>query len=210
MISYDAMVTEVTSRLGGRSDIAARIGRWINYAYLELLMQPRFSFFELDKTSDNAILAATPSFDLSTIADFWFLLHLADTTNSRRLERSHIKVLDDLITTTGQVQRFARFGPIAYFDPIPDANFTLRVRYRRRATPLVSGTAFDDLGDEWEEPLVTLSVVKGWEALDQRDKASEQRQLLEPMLAAREDVPGLEFMADTEITIEPVTEWRGG
>jgi len=173
-------------------------------------MNPRFSFFELDASHVTTISAGVNVFSLGNISNFWFIMSVMDVTNNRRLERSHIKVFDDLIATTGQVQRYARFGALIFFDPTPDADFSLRVRYRRRASSLVSGTTFDALGDEWEEPLIVLSMVKGWEGLDQRDKASEQRQLLEPMLAAREDVPGLEWVADNEITIEPVTEWRGG
>lgn len=207
--SYDAIVTEVTLRLGGRTDIAARVGTWINMAWLELLQSPRFSFFELDATFDDVVLSGATTFSLIPIGTFWFILDVIDRTNSRRLEPSSIKVFDDLIPTTGQVQRYARFANFIQFDPTPDANFNIRLRFRRRPTRLESGTLFDGIGDEWEEPLTILSVIKGWEALDQRDKAMEQRQLLEPILAMREDVPNLEQIADNAVTIMPITQWRG-
>lgn len=210
--SYDTIEAEVISRLGGRTDIGSRVGTWINMAWLELLMSPRFSFFELDAFFDNNVLAGSTSYSLAVLEafGFWFILDVVDLTNSRRLEPSSIKVFDDLIATTGQVTRYARFGMVIRLDPTPESTFSIRVRFRKRPQRLASGTTFNGIGDEWEEPLTVLSVVKGWEALDQRDKAAEQRQLLEPLLAMREDVPNLEQIADNAITIMPITEWRGG
>ncbi len=155
MISYDAIVTEVTARLGNRTDVAARIGRWVNYSLFELMLNPRYSFFELDQVTQ----------------------------------------------TTGQPVRYFRYGMAVTFDPIPDAVYTIQMRYRTRPGDFASGSDLI-LGTEWEEPVVALATIRGFEALDMRNKAAEQRQLLESLMGTRMDVPTLED-ADAEPTVQP-------
>ena len=208
MISYANMVTEVTARLGGRTDLASRIGRWLNYAYAELLLNPRFSFHELDLVATfNTVIGQKdyflPDYGLTNV-NFWFILNLRDNTNELHLTKTHYQVIDRIQQVAGRPNRYYRFNNSITLDPIPDGVYLMQLRYRSRPPELTGGTGFSELGFEWEEPLVVLSTVKGWEALDNRDKAAEQRQLLEPMLQSRQDVPQLEDGVDGEVTIEPV------
>lgn len=204
MISYDSIVTEVTARLGNRTDIATRVGRWINYAYFELLLNPTYSFFELDKSTTFSTVASTRSYDIVTPnPDLWFILIMRDATNQRRVRRASWKTFDESTITTGQPTRYARFGTSVELDPTPDAVYSILMRYRRRPIDLVSGSNMDGLGTEWEEPIVTLASVKGFEALKLSEDAASQRTLLVSMLQSRQDVPMLED-DDAEFTIQPV------
>lgn len=208
MISFDALKTEVIARLGNRSDIDARSERWINQAFFELLLNPRFVFFELDQQVSFTTVPSSGVYDLTNIApDLWFILDLTDTTNFRHLTRSHFQVLDRVTGTPGQPTRYYRFGMTVVMDPTPDGAYQIRLRYRLRPPDQTSGSNFANLGTEWEEPIIVLSVIKGFEALDQRDKATEQRQLFEPIFQARLDVPVLED-ADAETTIAPTLRFR--
>lgn len=209
MVGFDALKSEVVARLGNRTDINSRVERWINHAFFELLLNPRFSFFELDTLTTFSTVAAQASYDLTVIAPtLWIILSLRDNTNERHLARSHHQVIDRMTTTPGQPARYYRFAQTVVFDPVPDNVFQMQLRYRIRPGDQASGSNFAGLGTEWEEPLVVLSTVKGFEALDQRDKATQQRQLLEAIMPTRQDVPTLED-ADAEVTIAPRMEAYG-
>lgn len=208
MISYEAMVTEVTARLGNRSDIASRVPRWLNYAYFELLVNPQFDFFELDKANNSlATTSGVNSLDLSSITDLWALLSITDTTNNRKLTRSHVRVFDKIVPTSGQPTRYARFGSTVEFDPVPDGAYNLRVRYRIRPNELGSGTTFNNLGTEWEEPIIVIATYKGWIALKQYEDAAATKQVMDACLATRQDVPMLED-EDSETGFEPSLLFR--
>lgn len=213
MQGFSAVKTEVVARLGNRSDISSRVERWIAYAYFELLLNPRFSFFELDKSVlfNTVIGQATYTIGTDILVNqtnFWFILDLTDTTNAFHLARSHFQVLDRVSSTNGQPVRYYRFGMGVVLDPTPDNIYTIQMRYRQRpADPSTTAPTFSGLGTEWEEPLIVLSTIKGFEALDQRQKAQEQRQIFEAVLPTRLDVPTLED-ADAETTISPM-QWMG-
>lgn len=210
MVGFDALKTEVIARLGNRADIDARVERWINYAFFEILLNPRFSFFELDKSIPFLTAIGVNEQSLLTIApDLWIILDITDLDNFRHLQRSHYQVLDRVTGTVGQVVRYYRFGESVFFDPTPDAAYNMRLRYRRRPDDLTIGSIFAGLGTEWEEPIAVLSTVKGFEALDQNEKAQSARQLFEAILPSRFDVPTLED-ADAETTIAPVLRYRLG
>lgn len=207
MITYDQMVTEVTTRLGNRQDVSTRIGRWINYAYFEILMNPRFSFLELDRYWFTPTVAGQSTINLPP--DLWFVQDIRDNTNQRRIRQIHWQVIDDIQQVQGQPTRYARFQPEAViFDPIPDNIYQIQVRYRTRVSELSSvNSPGVTLGDEWEEPLTTLSYIKGCEALELQEKAGNARTLLEGMLGMRQDVPMLED-EDSDFGLMPSIVYR--
>lgn len=203
MLSYDAIKTELKARLGNRTDIDARMDRWINYAFFEILLNPRFMFYELDKTATFNTVAATSEYDLTTIAaDFWHVLDLVDTTNDKKMRRTHWSYIDKVVPTSGQPARYFHFGAKLHLNPVPDAVYGMLIRYRKRPNDLSSGATFESLGTEWEEMFVSLAAVKGFEALKQPEQASVQRQLFELKAATMSDVPGLEdFDSETGLEI---------
>lgn len=204
MISFDAMKTELKARLGNRTDLDARMVRWINYSFFEILMNPRFLFFELDTSFTFTTVAGTKDYVISP-TDFWFILDIRDMPNARRLLRTHWSYLDKVVDTTGQPTRYYRFGNSLFLDPIPDNAYDIRVRYRRRPADLASGTLFEGLGTEWEEKIITLAAVKAFEALKLTEQAAGQRSLYEQMISTMSDVPGLEdFDSETGIMVSLV------
>jgi|SRR5438132_5418741 len=204
MAGFTAIQSEVIARLGNRTDLSARSAVWINDAYFELLLNPTFEFFELDLSSTITTVATTVSYTLPT--DMWFILDLTDTTNSRKLERSHWQVLDRVVPTSGQVTRYARFGANIQLDPIPDKAYTLTLRYRKRPGELALGSS-TALGREWDEVITLLAVMKGWEALSDHERATIARQLAREAIARRMDVPQLEDM-DSTTTLAPQLQFQ--
>lgn len=204
--TYNTIANEVLSRLGGRTDLTSRLAIWINDAIAELALSPRFSFTELDTVNSFNTASGTQSYSLTAFTSFWFVLDITDTTNSRRIKQMSYKDLDAKVVTTGQPTRYARFGSTILFDPTPDGTYATQVRYRMRPTQ-VSGGLSMPFEREWDEVITLLATIKGLEALDARDKAGLQRQLLEPLLSLREDVPLLEDR-DGDYGLKPVLEGR--
>ena len=208
MAGITSILAEITARLGNRTDLSARIPVWLNDYYAELLLSPRFAFWELDQSSTFVTVASTREYSLSSITDLWFILDVVDETNDRRLDRRHIREFDNIqqpTATDQQPTRYARFSTTLHLDPTPGGIYTIRVRYRKRPTELTAGGSHL-LGREWDEPLIVGAVVKGWEALQQTQKAAEQKGLLEAQLAAREEPLSLED-ADAEFGIEVEMGW---
>ena len=202
MGTFNTIKAEVIARMGGRTDISARVDIWLNDAFFELCLLPRFAFFELDKQDTSiATVAATRVYALTGITDLWHILDVRDHTNERLLRRSSVREFDKRVQTnvTGFPVEYARFGTDLELDPTPDGAYTLRIRYRKRPNELSAGNA-TGLSREWDEVLTTMTVAKGFEALEQWEKASAQRQLLEGLLAIREEPLRLED-ADAELTI---------
>lgn len=191
MATFDVIKAEVKKRLGNRQDIDERLNVWINDAYFELLMEPEFTFYELDFEFTIVTVADQRAYDLSGVNALWFILMMRDTTNEREVRKTSVKVIDRLATTTGQPNRYARFANTILLDPIPDDVYSLNVRYRLRPNELITGTS-PVIGREWDEILVVLSTVKGYEALEQPEKAGAARTLLNPLIDGRKDQEILE------------------
>lgn len=194
MVSYDVMKTELKSRLGNRQDLDTRMDRWINYAFFEIVSNPRFNFWELDSDYQFTTVAATAEYDIQSGAgDLHFILDVRDTTNERKLLRTHWSYLDKVVATSGAPTRYYRFGPNIILEPTPDDAYDITVRYRKRPNDLsTNNSSFEGLGTEWEEKIITLAAIKAFEALKLPQEAAGQRQLYEAMLSTMNDVLGLE------------------
>ena len=201
MAGITALSTEIIARLGNRTDIGARALTWLNDGYFELLLSPRFSFYELDASTTFVTVDGTRTYSLAATTDLWFLLTVRDTTSTRRLRQAHVREFDEIQHVEGPPSRYARFANTLELDPTPDAVYTIQLRYRKRPAELVLGGTHV-LGREWDEVLVALAVLKGREALEQTEQAAAQRQLVEVLLTAREEVLALEDM-DSDTTIGP-------
>lgn len=199
MAGFDAIQTEVIARLGNRTDINARSAIWINDAYFELLMNPRYNFFEIELQAVAGTLAGQALYSLPP--DLWFILDLRDDTHNIKLQRTHWSVLDKIQATPGFPVRYARFGMGVQLDPVPNGAFTLHIRYRKRVPELSAGSLLVT-PREWDEAITLLAVCKGWDALNNKDQANATRQLFNAAMDNRTDVPTLEDM-DAETTISP-------
>lgn len=205
MINFDTMAVELKARLGNRTDLDARIIRWINYAYFEILMNPRFAFFELDASTFFVTIAGSDTYNVVPIevfANFWHILDVRNVTagHERKLKRSHFSQIDRTVPTSGEPTRYYRFNRNITLDPVPDAVYAITVRYRRRPFELAPGSTFE-INTEWEELIVTLAAVKAFTGLKQPEEAMKQKQIMELLMSNRFDVPELED-DDSENTVE--------
>jgi len=204
-MNVNQMQQELVWRVGNRTDLANRSLVWLNDAYFELLLSPRFTFFETDRTFTFQTVAGGRTFNiLSVVPDLWFILDLRNDTMQRKLDRYSFTEFDRKWRVLALPTRYTRYGPNIEFDPTPDKVYDMTMRYRLRPAELaVDGTHM--LTREWDEVIITMAVQKGWEALEQWDKAGQQKQIVETQLDLREEPFKLED-ADSETTIWPARQ----
>jgi len=194
------VISEMRWRLGNRTDIQSRLSTWLNDAYFELLLSPRFTFYQLDKAYSWTTPGHQRAFFLSTmLPDLWFILNMRNDTYQIKLRRKDPSEFDRTWQVEGIPTRYTRFDDRIELDPTPDMDYDLTIRYRTRPPELQANTE-SWIDREWDEVITTMAVQKGWEALEQWDKASAQKQLIETQLARRFDAFQMDD-ADSEATI---------
>jgi hypothetical protein len=199
-MNVNQILTELTYRLGNRSDLTPRSLIWLNDAYYELLLSPRFTFYAIDRSASLAAPAGQYIYQVSlNFPDLWFILDMRNENFQIKMRRKDPSEFDRSWKIQGIPTRYTRFQDQIELDPIPDVDYTFTIRYRVRPPELVQGGE-TILDREWDEPLTTMAVQKGWEALEQWDKASSQKQLVEVQLARRFDAFQMDD-ADSEATI---------
>ena len=205
-MNVNQMLQELTWRLGNRSDIQARTLTWLNDAYYELLMSPRFTYYQLDRTTAWVAVVSQRVYQLSTtFPGIWFVIDIRNDTQEQKLKKFDPTELDRVTRVTGPPLRYGRYADQIELDPTPDSNYDMTMRWRLRPMELVNGGEHI-LTREWDEVIITMAVQKGWEALEQWDKSSAQKQIVEVQLARRQDVADLETI-DHEITIGVEYGW---
>lgn len=192
MGSFNNILTEVEARLGNRTNLAGRTSVWVNDAYFELLMSPRFTFHEIERIATINTVVGQYTYPLPT--GIWFILNIKDETSGREVRKGNYRSFDRRRRTTGIPNRYDRFGETIEIDPTPDTVVELHMRYRFRPAELSTGSV-TIIGREWDEVITAIAVSKGFDALEQVEQATLQRSLIEALLAARQDVRQLE---DTE------------
>jgi len=199
-MDVNGILQEMSWRLGNRSDISTRILTWLNDAYFELLMTPRFTFFQVDKSYSWIASQGIYIYQVSlAMPDLWFILDIRNEMYQTKLRRKDPSEFDRVWRTDGIPERYTRFQDQIELYPTPDMDYQMTTRYRMRPPELIGGGTHL-LTREWDEVLVTMAVTKGWEALEQWDKAQAQKQLTELQLARRFDAFQMDD-ADSEATI---------
>lgn len=199
MAGFDSIFSEVSARLGNRTGVNARITTWVNDAYFELLLSPKYRFYELERSASLNTEIGIIAYDLP--GDLWHILNLRDETNGREIRKDDWINLDRRRNTSGTPNRYTRFGTTIELDPTPDAVITIILRYKIRPSELSAGSTLL-IGREWDEVVTTMATVKGFDAFEQTQQAMQQRQLLEAILAPRADLAELEDQA-AEVAIQP-------
>lgn len=191
MSTFNEIRSEVKRRIGNRTDVEDRLGTWINDAYFDLLMEPEYSFHELDRQGLIITESGKREYSLNVFPDLWFILGVRDNTTEREVLRVHWKTFDRRAHTEGAPTRYTRFGSDIIFDPTPDGIYNILLRYRNRVNEMVAGTS-PVIPREWHSMLTHLAVVKAYEGLEQFEKAAAQRQLVFTMEDNRKDQVELE------------------
>ncbi|PWT76632.1 MAG: hypothetical protein C5B60_03870 [Chloroflexi bacterium] len=199
-MTVNQILQEMSWRLGNRSDINPRILTWLNDAYFELLLTPRFTFFQIDRSYTWVASRGVYIYQVSTATpDLWFIIDVRNEVYQTKLRRKDPTEFDRTWRIDGIPERYTRFQDHIEIFPTPDMDYPMTTRYRVRPPELEQGGAHM-LTREWDEVLTTMAVTKGWESLEQWDKANSQKTLTELQLSRRFDAFQMDDI-DSEATI---------
>jgi hypothetical protein len=126
-------------------------------------------------------------------------MSIRNDTIEKKLKKFDVTEMDRVSRSVGLPFRYGRFADQIELDPTPDREYDMTIRWRIRPPELINGGEHL-LTREWDEPLLTLAVQKGWESLEQWEKSKAQKVLSDAQLARRQDVGDMETI-DHEITI---------
>jgi hypothetical protein len=144
-------------------------GVWVNKAYNRIATQgtffgvsvrmPQLETSETKATVDGQAYVTTPT-------DALCVMDVYDTTNNVLLDNvtwhDYLENTDRATATyEGKPEEWVRSGSYIYLYPTPDAVYTMRIYYHKIPAAMVLDAATSELGNEWDEPIITLAAYIG-------------------------------------------------
>jgi len=187
-LTRDQLVTEICDIVGksvsglGTSGtlLSTRVGTYyLNWSQRRIARY--YSFHELDVITTTPVTAAdTKTYTFSTLGltrpkDIHSII-LVDSANSRRLKRWSYKKFDKRIPdpttySTGRPSIYIRYGNQIELFRIPDAVYSMTIRYPQFPTPFTTGSQTSDFENK-DELLITAGVMETYLALEEYTDAA--------------------------------------
>lgn len=175
-LSYSDAKERVLFQLGGPTRTVLTtptdyIGIWYNAALKDLTTKSRymglrknFVFPQLETSADDTTVDGQTYIDVPS--DCLIVRHLFDTTNTRQLERirwhEYVAYTDRATTTAeGKPTEWVRSAARLYLHPTPDDAYAIDIFYKKIHPALSLAADVTLIGDEWDDVLVDLAVIKG-------------------------------------------------
>ena len=160
-------------------------GVWINIAYKGLTTRHRFwglkRNFKFPQLSTVSTVQSTADGDAYIyVTDGAVTVdNVYDITNSRDLDRitpaRYFAYTDRSDTSSeGEPTEYTRSGIYLYLHPTPDAVYEIEILYRKIPTAL-TGTETTEIGEEWDNAILTLAAFTGFSWKHEYDKADKRK-----------------------------------
>lgn len=182
MSTISDFVPKVRSRMGGRTDIDARITDWLAQAYQELA---EYDLETLETSDTFATVDGTDSYAYPTDARAIKSLVLLNDTTPVPLTKKNINIVRRYQTANEAVPAiWAPYGANILLRPVPNDTYTVNRDYWLKPQIDIEDSestknAVDVLLPlDWNEILIASAVEKGHLELVERDKAMEVHQLI--------------------------------
>jgi hypothetical protein len=169
--------------------LSTRILMYLNWAQRRIAKH--HTFWALQKTKENAATVAdiktyplesgTNNLGLTNVSKI-NTVKLMDSENSRKLEYWLYRKFDKFIPrpenyTTGRPSVYTRWQNNLILYRIPDAVYTLEIKYGVFPTNLTSDSQLHDFGEDKDELLVTAGVLETYLALQEYGEAKNWYEL---------------------------------
>lgn len=184
-LSYGDMKSRALFQLGGtsRTELSGPtdyVGIWVNAALRDLTTKNRymglrknFVFPTLETSAEDVTVdgrAYVPTPD-----DCLIVRTVYDKTNNRKLERinwnTYTSYTDrETAASEGKPSEWIRSSVNIYLHPTPDAAYDLDIFYKKIHPALSATGDVTMLGDEWDDVIVQLAVIKGQMWMNNWDK----------------------------------------
>lgn len=184
-LSFSDFQTYALFQLGGptRTELLSPtnyVARWINDAYSDLTTKNRymglrknFVFPELEVSTTSSTVDGRAYVSVPT--DCLIVRHVYDKTNNVKLGRinwyNYVSYTDRATTTSeGKPSEWVRSSGSLYLHPTPDAIYALDIFYKKKVAVLSASADKTIIGDEWDNIIVQLAVIKGNQWMNDWDK----------------------------------------
>jgi len=191
-LSYLEMRDRALFQLGGptRTELTGTtnyVGIWVNQALRDLTTKNRymglrknFVFPQLETSSDDTTVDGQTYIDVPS--DALIVRHLYDTTNNRKLERinwySYVDYTDrETATSEGVPTEWVRSADKLYLHRTPDDAYVIDIFYKKLHPALSADTDVTVIGDEWDDIIVQLAVIKGQMWMNDWDKVKALKEV---------------------------------
>lgn len=205
--------TEVQSALGNRDFSDARLDRWINFGYLDLV--GAIDFEELISTTPLNTQIGLTSYTIP-VDDVRLIQLIQDNTNQNLLQfinKAEFYRLD--LVTQGTPIKWTRVGDLISLNPTPSAIVQLTIVYARDADRLINVGDVTVLPDTWDAAVVLLATYHGLLAIGQEQRATQwfaravnyiQSRVTQEEAFVRTPGLGLTYAVPREILLNALTE----
>ena len=191
--TFTEMKDDLKLELGNRDDdivTSARLGAWINQAYIQLtcgkqifgikkrLYFPELEVFDWSKSTTDSVAS------ISLPSNCLIIRHIkmASGGNNLPLKRMTEKEYWDYVKVPAgytEPTHWVRYNNNILLYPTPDDTYSMRIAYRKRPTLLSSGDDLTEIGDEWDDVILQLAVVRSHLRIGEIDKANAKKPYLE-------------------------------
>ena len=214
------IVTEICDVVGKHLGATAPSGallqdRVVNYLnWAQRRIANHYTFYELQQIKENAATVTSvktyplesgdSNFGLSRVSSI-NSIRLIDGENSRKLDMWHYRKFDKWYPrpenfATGRPRIYTRWGNSLVMFKIPDAVYTLHIRYGQYANNLTSDGQFHDFGEDKDQLVLTAGVLETYLALEEYGDAKVWYELF---LGRLEDAVRADGDEDWEPEAEP-------
>jgi hypothetical protein len=187
----------------------------VNAAYLHIATRRDLDFPELHKTMTDDTADGTTTLQAGT--DTLYIEEIFDDDNKQWLKwipwSKYVSYTDRANTSAeGKPIEWHRRGTPGTTDifvyPTPDDAYTCTISYRYKPA-LLTSTNTTVIGDEWDEPIVTLATVFGFRWLSEFDKSEKLFESWMQTVRGLAGIYDIEEKARRE-TARPSTLWSQG
>lgn len=182
-LTFTQLQDEVRASLGNRTDLDTRLPRIVNLAQQRLARMHDFDEMEVISTTTVANTGSDNDrfLTLPTVRDVYSIV-LLDGANSRRINGRTVQFMDSLLPKPEYWSRdrptdYVVWGNTLEFFPMPNATYTLRMRWTQWPSDLVAGTDISQFNQK-DEILVELSLVYAYRSLGKEEEAAKHERTL--------------------------------
>lgn len=187
--TYLELQTEVLDHGFSPNRYRARVKRWLNDALGKVAR--RVNLPTEDVTSPISAVAGTSSYALPSDLVRIDSLRVARSPRDIILTPEDRQTLDTLDQVRGLPTRYALDGQNVVLWPIPDAAYTVNLRYQRVPGQLVDDTNVSPLANEYDDLLICYALWRAYRSEDDAEMARDyERQWRDGLLEIGGDLHG--------------------
>lgn len=187
-LTFTELQDEVRSALGGRTDLNARLPRAINLAQERLA---RIHDFDEMETISTTAISNTGSDDdrfltLPAKREVFSIIRL-DGAQSKKLKQRTTRFWDSRIPmpeywTRNRPEEYVLWGDKAEIWPMPNAAYSIRIRWSKWPTALVTGSSTSEFLQK-DEILIELALIYLLNSLGKEQDADKHKNTVATLLA---------------------------